>query len=126
MKTLLAIAAGVEVGTGLALIAAPSLFTRLLFGSEMTSPGPGLGRLGGFGLLALAVACWPTRDAAAGPPLRGMLLFSALCAVYLIYRGIRGGAIGPLFWPAAAFHAILALLLARAWRRERALRTGVP
>ena len=80
MRTLLAIAAGAEVGTGVLAIASPSLFARLLFGLGLTSPGPGVARLGGFALLALAVACWPTRDAAAGPPLRAMLLFSVLCA----------------------------------------------
>ena len=124
MRTLLAVAAGAEVGTGMVVLATPSFFARLLFGSELTSPGPGVARLGGFALLALALACWPTRDAAEGPALRAMLLFSALCAAYLIYRGIRGGATGPLLWPGAALHAALGLLLARAWRGERAFRAG--
>jgi len=117
---ILRLAAGLEVGAGLFLIASPSAFTRLLFGSDLASPGPGLGRLGGSALLALAMACWPSREASGGPALRGILLFSALCAAYLIYRGIRGGATGPLLWPAAVLHAVLALLLARAWPRERA------
>jgi hypothetical protein len=120
LKALVRLAAGLEVGTGLVLIASPSAFTRLLFGSDLASPGPGLGRLAGFALLALALACWPSQEASAGPALRGMLLFSFLCAAYLIYRGIRGGATGPLLWPAAVLHACLALLLARAWRRQGA------
>jgi len=122
---LLKVAAGLEVGTGVLAIASPSLFARLLFGSDLTSPGPGVARLGGFALLALVVACWPTSDATAGPALRALLLFSVLCAAYLIYRGIRGGGTGPLLWPGAVLHSVLALLLARAWRRERALRTRV-
>lgn len=112
-NALLKVAAGLEIGTGVILIASPSLFTRLLFGSALTSPGPGLGRLAGFALLGLALACWPSRDAAAGPARRGLLVFSALCAAYLVYRGIRGGATGPLLWPAAGVHAVLAALLAR-------------
>jgi hypothetical protein len=122
---LLKIAAGFEIGTGGLAIASPTLFARLLFGSELSSPGPGVARLGGFALLALAVACWPTRDASEGPPLRAMLLFSVLCTAYLIYRGIRGGAIGPLLWPAAALHAVLSVFLARASRRARAV-SGAP
>ena len=117
---LLKIAAGFEVGTGGLAIASPNLFARLLFGSELSSPGPGVARLGGFALLALAVACWPARGAAEGPPLRAMLLFSVLCGAYLIYRGIRGGAMGPLLWPAAALHAVLSILFASASRREQA------
>ncbi|HYX19600.1 MAG TPA: hypothetical protein VFA98_02000, partial [Thermoanaerobaculia bacterium] len=111
--------AGLEVGTALVLLASPSLFARLLFGSSLASPGPGLGRLGGFALLALVFACWPTHDGATRPAAHGMLLFSVLCAVYLMYRGIRGGATGPLLWPAAFLHAGLAVLLARASRRQR-------
>jgi hypothetical protein len=111
-------AAGLEVGTGMVLIASPSLFTRLLFGSVLVSPGPGLGRLAGFGLLGLALACWPSRDAASGPSRRGLLLFSVLCAAYLLYRGVRGGATGPLLWPAAGVHAVLAALLARPARSD--------
>jgi hypothetical protein len=121
LKALLRLAVGLEVGTGLVLIASPSLFTRLLFGSDLASPGPGVGRLAGFALLGLAVACWPSHDAAAGPALRGMLLFSILCAAYLVYRGIRGGATGPLLWPAAVLHGALAMLLGRAWPKARAL-----
>lgn len=110
---LLKLAAGLEVGTGLVLIVSPSLFTRLIFGSALASPGPGLGRLAGIALLALALACWPLGDSRASASRRGLLLFSVLCAPYLIYRGIRGGATGPLLWPAAATHTALALLLAR-------------
>jgi hypothetical protein len=113
---LLKVAAGLEVGTGIVPIASPSLFARLLFGSDLSSPGPGVARLGGFALLALALACWPTRDATAGPALPALLLFSILCAGYLVYRGIRGGASGPLLWPAAALHGVVALLLAGRWR----------
>jgi len=111
-------AAGLEVGTGLVLIASPSLFTRLLFGAAVAAPGPGLGRLAGFGLLGLALAGWPARDAPSGPARRGLLLFSVLCAAYLAYRGIRGGATGPLLWPACGVHAILAALLARPARSD--------
>ena len=120
------LAAGTEIGTGVVLIASPSLFTRLVFGSDLASPGPGIGRLAGFALLSLVLACWPTRDAAAGPALRALLLFSVLCALYLAYRGIRGGASGPLLWPAAALHAAFSLLLARTGSTARAVPSGAP
>jgi hypothetical protein len=114
VKRLLMLAAGIEVGTGLFLIVAPSLFTQLIFAGPLTAPGQALAPLAGFGLLALALACWPS--SAAGwsglQALRAFLLFSVLCAIYLIFRGVTGGTqIGILLWPAAGLHAVLALLL---------------
>ena len=111
-------AAGLEVGTGVVLIASPSLFTRLLFGAGLVSPAPGLARLGGFALFALVIACWPSRDAALDPALRGMLVFSGLVTAYLAYRGLRGGATGPLLWPAVALHGVFTILLLAALFRK--------
>ena len=44
--------------------------------------------------------------------LTGLWLLSALVAVYLIYLGVSGGPVVVLFWPAAAAHLALAVLLA--------------
>jgi hypothetical protein len=54
VSVLVAIAAVVEVATGLVLIVRPNLFGRLLFGTVFAPPGQALGRLAGFALLALA------------------------------------------------------------------------
>ena len=64
----------------------------------------------GIALIALGVACWPGRTA-----LCGMLTYSVLATAYLAYLGIRGEWVGPLLWPAVVFHAVLTILLARAW-----------
>ena len=58
-------------------------------------------------LIALGVACWP------GPPLVGMLIYSASVALYLAYVGFAGGLIGDFLWPAVVLHVILTALLAR-------------
>ena len=72
-----------------------------------------MSRITGIALIALGVACWP------GPPLVGMLTYSALAMAYLAYVGIGGEWVGPLLWPAVVVHAVLTLLLARAWFRSR-------
>ena len=121
MKNLVILAAALEIPTGVVLILAPSYFTWLLFGAEMSGPGEALAPLGGFALLALAVACWPQRGAS-GPPasaVRALLAFSLLCAAYLAYRGLTAENTGLLLWPAAVGHAVLALLLARTWLAAR-------
>jgi hypothetical protein len=63
----------------------------------------------GIALIALGVACWP------GPPLVGMLIYSAVVTLYLAYLGFAGGLAGFFLWPAIAFHAVLSILLSRAW-----------
>jgi len=39
--------------------------------------------------------------------------------LYLIYLGLGGQWPGILLWPAVAVHAVLTILLARAWFNER-------
>jgi hypothetical protein len=99
----------------LLLIIRPSLFVWLLFGAELSAAGDALGRLAGFALLALALACWPGPGIAAQSiaAFRALLLFSLLTTVYLLYLGIGSGPVGPLLWPASALHAGVAIFLGR-------------
>jgi hypothetical protein len=109
-------AAGLEMLTGAALIAAPSLLAELLFGSPLTAPGPTVGRVAGLAILCLAIGCWPSGMERGQMPhaRRGLWLLSAAVAGYLIWLGLSGGPVGILFWPAAATHLALAVLLAGA------------
>jgi hypothetical protein len=109
MKKLLGLAAVAEAVTGLALIVAPSLVGRLLLGAESTGVAMPVARVLGIALIALGVACWP------GPAVSGMLTYGALVTLYLLYLGIRSEWVGPLLWPAVVLHAVMTLLLARAW-----------
>ena len=113
MKKLLALAAFSEAATGLALFILPSLVVRLLFGAELTGVSIPVARVLGIALIGLGAACWP------GPALLGMLTYGALVMLYLLYLGVRGEWVGPLLWPAVVLHAVLTLLLARAWCKTR-------
>jgi hypothetical protein len=106
MKKLLTVAAVVEAATGVALIVVPSLVGRLLLGAELTGVSIPVARVAGIALIALGVACWP------GPPLVGMLTYSALVTLYLLNLAVRGEWVGPLLWPAVVLHAVLTFLLA--------------
>ena len=114
MKKVLTFAAVVEAATGLALIIVPSLIGRLLFGAEFTGVANPAARVTGIALLALGVGCWPGSTAFCG-----MLTYSALATLYLLYLAIRGEWVGPLLWPVVALHGILSALLARAWFQSR-------
>jgi hypothetical protein len=106
MKKTLIFAAVAEFITGLALLVVPSLVGWLLFGQGLAGLGVLAGRVAGIALIALSVACWP------GPPLAGMLIYSAAVAAYLAFIGFEGGLTGVMLWPAVVLHVILTALLA--------------
>jgi hypothetical protein len=111
MKKLLTLAAVAELVTGMALIVVPSLVGRLLLGAELTGVSIPVARVTGIALIALGVSCWPGSTA-----LCGMLTYSVLATLYLLYLAIRSEWVGPLLWPAVGLHAVLTFLLAGARR----------
>ena len=105
MKNSLLVAAVAEAATGLALMIFPSLVGRLLLGDDLTGVAVPVARVAGIALIALGIASWP------GPPLAGMLTYSAVVTLYLAYLGLAGGFAGVLLWPAVVLHVILTALL---------------
>jgi hypothetical protein len=103
----------VELGTGAALIADPAIVVRLLLGADLAGVGIVAGRCFGVALVALALACWPARPTVGGGrgTLRGMLVYNALIALYLVELGAVAQMKGMLLWPAAILHALVALAL---------------
>lgn len=116
----LAFTAVVEFGTGLVLIIDPAIVIRLLLGVEFPDAGTLLGRFFGISLVALAVACWPQRQRveSLSPPLRGMLIYNVVIALYLAALGTIGHLGGLLLWPAVALHAAVAVGLGWTSRNE--------
>ena len=117
MKKSLIFAAVAEAATGLALLIVPALVGQLLFGEELTGLAIPVARVTGIALIALGVACWP------GPPLVGMLIYSAMVTLYLAYVGFAGGLTGVLLWPAIVLHAILTAVLTWAFRENKGTNT---
>ena len=104
----LGLAAVSEVATGVALLIAPSLVGQWLFGVALAGVAITVARVTGIALIALGVTCSP------GPPLVGMLIYSAAVTLYLAYLGFAGGLTGILLWPVVVLHVILTVLLTRA------------
>jgi hypothetical protein len=120
LKWVLPVAAIAEAATGVALLIVPSLVGQLLLGEELVGAAIPVARVAGVALIALGIACWP------GPPLVGILIYSALVTLYLAYLGFAGGLTGVFLWPAVALHLVLSILLGRAWLATEARRpTGV-
>ncbi len=117
MKTLLALAAAGEAITGVVLLVYPPIVVRLLFGAEIAGAGVVMSRIAGMSLIALGLACWPGREAGSGATnaLRAMLSYSLLVTLYLGYLGVVRDLVGILLWPAVGVHAVVMILLGRAW-----------
>jgi hypothetical protein len=115
--SVLGVAAVAEAVTGLALMVAPQVVARLLFGVEVTGVAVVIGRVTGIALLSLGLGCWLGRNEADGASaaLSGMLIYDLLVTVYLALVGLGTEFAGPLLWPAVAVHAVLTALLGSAW-----------
>ncbi len=114
MKKVLILAAVVEAVTGLTMLIVPSLVGQLLLGDKIAGVAIVVARVTGIALIGLGVACWP------GPPVIGMLVYSAVVTLYLFYVGFVVGLTGVLLWPAVVLHLLLSIFLSRAWLTSEA------
>ena len=120
MKKLLAVAAVLEVVTGIALIAIPSLVVKLLFAADIAGIAIVTSQFAGLALLSMGVVSWPRGSALSA--LYGMLTYGSLATLGLLCLALTGKWNGPLLWPAVVLHAILTLLFARACFKPQAER----
>jgi len=110
MKSLKIASALIESGAGLALLALPSEFAKLVGGVPLESPiALTVARVGGAALMALSIACWIARDDANSPAARGLvaalLFYNVAAVVVLAYAGIGLNLQGVALWPAVILHA---------------------
>jgi hypothetical protein len=112
IRGVLVLAAVAEIATGAALLVVPSLVGQILLGAQLVDIAVTVARVAGIALVALGIACWP------GPPMLGMLTYSAAVTLYLAYIGLWGASDGTLLWPAVVLHAILTALLTRAFMSD--------
>jgi hypothetical protein len=113
LPAMLRVSAIVELATGCALLATPSVVIQALLGSPSNQVGWIVARILGGALLALGVAGMLTRGES---PQRGVALafivYDTSTAVVLAWAGAAGAADGWLLWPVVGLHAILAAALA--------------
>ena len=112
-KRLVMVSGAIEAATAVALLLAPELVAHLLLGVELSGAGVAVARVAGFGLLSLAVACWPGGNVANAYAIRALFVYNLLVGLYLGYLRVGVGFSGYLLWPGCVLHVLLALLLAR-------------
>ena len=126
MKSLFAVTAAIEAGAGVALVALPSLVSRLLLGSSLNGPAElTLARVAGVALFVLGTACWLARhdghSSAATGLVGAMAIYNAAIATVLVYAGAALGLSGIGLWPVVLVHAVMT-----AWCVIRLLHTPRP
>ena len=104
--------AGLEIITGVALIATPNVVSHLLLGVGLSGGGIAVGRVAGLGLLSLGLACWPSATDVSVQTTRALLTYNLLTTLYLGHLRIGGGFDGYLLWPAIVLHGVLTVLFA--------------
>jgi hypothetical protein len=111
-RTVLGMAAAIEVVTGLVMILFPHVLISLLLGADATGLNIVIGRVAGIALLSLGLGCWMGRQEEYGgwAPC-AMLTYNLLVTIYLAFVGLSTEFVGVLLWPAAAIHAALTALL---------------
>jgi hypothetical protein len=77
-RKLVMVSAAIEMATGVALLAVPELVAPILLGAELTGSGVAVARVGGFGLLALGLSCWPGTDDANAKAIRALVVYNLL------------------------------------------------
>lgn len=112
-KWLLTVTAVGEAGTGVALLALPSVVVELLFGVTTNFPETvTLGRVLGAALVAVGIVSWvgrndPGRLAKVGL-LAALLIYDGAAAILLAYAGAILDIAGVLLWPAVVLHVMMA------------------
>ena len=105
------------------MVSVPALAIWLLLGVRGPSPEALVAsRIGGAGLLAIAVACWLGRDDGGSSSQHGLLwallLYNVAAFAVLAFSGSMLRMAGVALWPAVGLHAVMTIWCAlnlRAW-----------
>jgi len=105
-------AAWFEVVVGAIFITVPDVPCMLLFDAKPESIGRPLARWVGVALLALGIACLPSKAAKSyRSAVLGLFAFNAGVTILLAWVGAVATDHGFLLWPVAILHAIIAAAL---------------
>src|SRR5262252_4742181 len=103
--------AWLEIVVGAIFITVPDAPCELLFGAKPEGIGMPLARWVGVGLLALGIACLPSKAAESRRSVLGLFVFNAGLAILLAWVGVVTAVHGFLLWPGAILHAAITVAL---------------
>jgi len=105
-------AAWLEIIVGIVFITAPNVLCVLLFAARPEGIGRPLARWVGVGLLALGIACLPSRTPEVHRvAVLGLFVFNLGVAILLAWVGAGATIHGFALWPVVILHAVIAVAL---------------
>jgi len=107
------ISAAIEGVTAIAIILDAEFVFWLVLGTRLSGSGIAVARVAAFGLLSLAIACWPRGTTVGTQAVQALFVYNMLAGLYLVYLRIAGEFAGYLLLPAGVLHVLLAALLGR-------------
>lgn len=126
-KTVVLLAAWLEIAVGVSFVTVLEIPCRALFGSTPEGLGIVLARFAGVTLVALGIACLtakavePSRSA-----VQGLLVYNAGATVLLMWVALATAFRGILLWPAVALHALIAGVLLLQFLTKTGLSKSIP
>ncbi len=105
--------AGVEILTGIGIVAVPSLIMEALFNTALAHPLIAIARLYGLALVGLGLACWE-RNNQIDPAFNakiGICLYNITAGLLLFNYGLKSVAPGQVLIIGGGFHFILGMIL---------------
>ena len=113
----LMVAAWVEILVGASFILALNAQSQLIFGTTTEGAGAGFARIAGIGLMALGIACLPSKHAEANRgPVRALLAYNIGATIFFAWVGVATTFQGVLLWPVVILHAVISIALALSLR----------
>jgi len=111
-RSVVMMAAWLEIVAGAAFLTAPDLLCRLLFSVKPEGAGTLLARFAAVALLALGIACLPSTVTGSNrSAVFGLFVFNLGVAILFAMAGLATTFRGVLLWPALALHAVVASAL---------------
>lgn len=105
-------AAWLEIGAGAILIILPDTACRVLFRATPGGLAWPLAYWVGIAVLALGIACLPSKTTKLpGRTVPALLVYNICVAVLLLRLGTTAAMRGPLLWPAAILHSVISVAL---------------
>ena len=119
-RTFVMVAAWVEILVGASFILALDAQSQLIFGATTEGAGAGFARIAGIGLMALGIACLPSKHAEANRgPVRALLAYNIGATIFFAWVGLATTFQGVLLWPVVILHAVISIALAHSLRHDR-------